>query len=54
MPHNGHTRNKSSFFSLKVQENVIIISQLTESCLGEDMCSMKRCARKLGLAVGIS
>lgn len=29
MPRNGHTWNKSSFLSLKVQENLLIITQFT-------------------------
>lgn len=36
MHHCGHTWNKSSVLSLKVQED-FIITELTESCLGKDM-----------------
>lgn len=42
MLHNGHTWNKSSFLSLKVQEN-LIITKLTESCLGKDVQYDKLC-----------
>lgn len=44
MPHNGHIWNKSSFLSLNEQENlIIIITELTESCLGEDVQCDKTC-----------